>query len=55
MVLQARSKIYTYKNGRTMIYVPVSIREDSQYPFNDASTLINISISSKKIVIEGVQ
>ena len=49
-MLEAKSKIYNWKRGGKMIYVPGSIASDSAFPLT--STLVAVKIVGKKLVIE---
>ncbi len=48
-MLTTDSKFYV-KSGRGLIYVPARMLSDSQFPLT--STLVNIKIVGKKLVIE---
>jgi len=54
MVLQKETKLYEDDNGRTVIYIPTSVRNDSQFPFK-TSTIVSITIDNDKLVIKEVK
>ena len=54
MVLQKETKIYDDDKGRTVIYIPTSIKNDSQFPFK-TSTIVSVIIDDNKLVIKGVK
>lgn len=49
-MLEGKSKIYNWKRGGKMIYVPEGISSDSAFPLT--STAVAIKIVGKKLVIE---
>ena len=54
MVLNKNTKLYEDDKNRTVIYIPKSIRDDSQFPFK-TSTLLNVRIRGNTLVIKEVK
>ena len=54
MSLETKSKIYI-SNNRAVIYIPNSLLNDSQFPFKDSSTLVNMKIEDGGLRIEGMK
>lgn len=49
-MLEAKSKMYNWKRGGKMVYIPNKIASDSAFPLT--STVVAVKIDGKKIVIE---
>ena len=51
MVLQGKGTIYQHVKGKMYVYIPASVRDDSQFPFKPGEK-VNVTIDSKRLVIE---
>jgi len=51
MALQGKGTIYRHVKGKMYVYVPASVRDDSQFPFKEGEKVI-VSIRDKGLVIE---
>ena len=51
MALQGKGTIYRHVKGKMYVYIPASVRDDSQFPF-EAGEKVNVSIQGKKLVVE---
>lgn len=54
MANQAKTKIQKFGDRGMHIYIPSTVREDSQNPLKIGSTAI-VSVDGKKMIIEPVQ
>ncbi len=51
MALQDKGSIYQHVKGKMFVYVPASVRDDSQFPFKPGEK-VSVTIDNKKLVIE---
>ncbi len=50
MVLQGKGTIYQHVKGKMYVYIPASVRDDSQFPFKPGEK-VNVAIDGKRLVI----
>jgi len=51
MALQDKGSIYQHVKGKMFVYVPASVRDDSQFPFKPGEK-VTVTIDSKRLVVE---
>lgn len=51
MALQGKGTIYRHVKGKMYVYIPASVRDDSQFPFKPGEK-VNVSIDGKKLIVE---
>ena len=51
MALQGKGTIYRHVKGKMYVYIPASVRDDSQFPFKPGES-VQVSIVDKKLIIE---
>jgi hypothetical protein len=51
MALQGKGTIYRHVKGKMYVYVPASVRDDSQFPFKEGEKVI-VSIKGSGLVID---
>ena len=51
MALQGKGTIYRHVKGKMYVYIPASVRDDSQFPFKPGEK-VNVTIYDKRLVIE---
>jgi len=51
MALQDKGSIYQHVKGKMFVYVPASVRDDSQFPFKPGEK-VNVTIDGKRLVVE---
>lgn len=51
MVLQGKGTIYRHVKGKMFVYIPASVRDDSQFPF-EAGEKVKVTIEGEKLVVE---
>jgi len=51
MALQDKGSIYQHVKGKMFVYVPASVRDDSQFPFKPGEK-VNVTIAGKRLVVE---
>ena len=51
MVLQGKGTIYRHVKGKMYVYVPASVRDDSQFPFKPGEK-VDVSIKGNKLIVE---
>jgi hypothetical protein len=51
MALQGKGTIYRHVKGKMFVYIPASVRDDSQFPFKEGEKVI-VSIKDKSILID---
>lgn len=51
MALQDKGSIYQHVKGKMFVYVPASVRDDSQFPFKPGEK-VSVTIDNTKLVIE---
>jgi len=51
MALQGKGSIYQHVKGKMYVYIPASVRDDSQFPFKPGEK-VNVSIKGEKIIVE---
>ncbi|MCK4902230.1 MAG: hypothetical protein KAS76_02650 [Thermoplasmatales archaeon] len=51
MALQGKGTIYRHVKGKMYVYIPASVRDDSQFPFKPGEK-VNVTIDDKRLVIE---
>ena len=53
MVLKGKGTIYQHVKGKMYVYIPASVRDDSQFPFKPGEK-VDICIHGKKLIVEKV-
>lgn len=51
MVLKGKGSIYQHVKGKMYVYIPASVRDDSQFPFKPGEKVL-VSINNNKLIIE---
>jgi hypothetical protein len=51
MALQGKGTIYRHVKGKMYVYIPASVRDDSQFPF-EVGEKVNIRIDNNRIIVE---
>jgi len=51
MALQGIGSIYQHVKGKMYVYIPASVRDDSQFPFKPGEK-IKVSIEKDKLIVE---
>jgi hypothetical protein len=51
MALQGKGSIYQHVKGKMYVYVPASVRDDSQFPFKPGEKVV-VSIKDSSLVVE---
>ena len=51
MALRGKGSIYQHVKGKMYVYVPASVRDDSQFPFKPGEKVI-VSIKDNSLVVE---
>lgn len=51
MVLKGKGTIYRHVKGKMYVYVPASVRDDSQFPFKPGEK-VDVSIKGNKLIVE---
>ena len=51
MALQGKGTIYRHVKGKMYVYIPASVRDDSQFPFKPGDKVI-VSIKDKRLVVD---
>ena len=51
MALQGKGTIYRHVKGKMYVYIPASVRDDSQFPFKPGEK-VNVSIKGKTLIVE---
>lgn len=51
MVLQGKGTIYQHVKGKMYVYIPASVRDDSQFPFKSGEK-VNVTIDGKRLLID---
>ena len=51
MVLKGKGTIYQHVKGKMYVYIPASVRDDSQFPFKPGEK-VNVGINGSKLVVE---
>lgn len=51
MALQDKGSIYQHVKGKMFVYVPASVRDDSQFPFKPGEK-VTVTIDGKRLVVE---
>ena len=54
MALQGKGTIYRHVKGKMYVYIPASVRDDSQFPFKSGDK-VTVSIDKNKLLIEKEQ
>jgi hypothetical protein len=55
MVNEGRGRLFRRKDGKYLIYVPLSLAEDSMFPFKTNSSIklkVSFKIGDKKVIVE---
>jgi hypothetical protein len=51
MVLKGKGTIYQHVKGKMYVYIPASVRDDSQFPFEPGEK-VQVSIHGNKLIVE---
>ena len=51
MALQGKGTIYRHVKGKMYVYIPASVRDDSQFPFKEGEKVM-VSIDGDRLLIE---
>lgn len=51
MALKGTGSIYEHVKGKMYVYIPASVRDDSQFPFQPGEK-VKVSIGQGKLVVE---
>ncbi len=51
MALTGKGSIYQHVKGKMYVYIPASVRDDSQFPFKPGDK-VNVSIDNDKLIIK---
>ncbi|MCK4995621.1 MAG: hypothetical protein KAR55_01930 [Thermoplasmatales archaeon] len=51
MALQGKGTIYRHVKGKMYVYIPASVRDDSQFPFKEGEKVM-VTIKDKGLLID---
>lgn len=51
MALQGKGSIYQHVKGKMYVYIPASVRDDSQFPFEPGEK-VKVSIDGDRVIVE---
>lgn len=51
MALHGKGSIYQHVKGKMYIYIPASVRDDSQFPFKPGEK-VSVSIDGGRVIVE---